>query len=120
MALHLGHINLNKIHRLIKSRISQLLILEDLLVCESYIEDKMAKRPFTAKGYRAKECLKLVHIDVCGSFNVHAWEGYKYFITFTNDYSNLGYIYMMHRKSNAFDDEFIEFKVNISRHFDLI
>ena len=45
---------------------------------------------------------------------------------FMDDYSRFGYVYLMHRKSNALD-EFIEYKenqktnwVNISRHFDLI
>ena len=47
----------------------------------------MTKKPFTAKEYKAKECLELVNLDICASFNVHAQEGYEYFITFTNDYS---------------------------------
>ena len=52
----------------------------------------------------------LVHIDVCKSFNVHAWEVYEYFITFMDDYSKFEYVYLMHRKSNALE-KFIEFKV---------
>ena len=58
------HINLNIIQRRVKSRILPYLILEDLLVYESYIEGKMTKRLFTTKGYRAKEYLELVHIDI--------------------------------------------------------
>ena len=69
----------------------------------------MTKKPFTAKEYKAKECLKLVHLDICASFNVHAQEGYEYFITFTNDYSMFGYVYLMHRKFDALN-KFIEFK----------
>ena len=69
----------------------------------------MTKRPFTAKGYRAKECLELLYTNVYGSFNDHAWGGYKYFIMFMDDYSRFGYVYMMHRKSDALD-KFIEFK----------
>ena len=69
----------------------------------------MTKRSFTVKGYRDKECLELVHTDVCGLFNVHAWELYEYFITFTDDYSRFGYVYLIHRKSDALD-KFIEFK----------
>ena len=29
----------------------------------------MSKRPFTTKGYRAKECLELVYIDMYGPFD---------------------------------------------------
>ena len=76
--LNLGHINLYRIQRLVKSGILPSLILKDLPVCESCIEGKITKRPFTTKGYRVKECLELVHTDVCGPFNVHARGGYEY------------------------------------------
>ena len=110
--LRLGHINLNRIQRLVKSGILISLILKDLPVCESCIECKMAKRPFTTKEYRTRECLGLVHIDVCEPFNVYAWGGYEYLITFTYDYSRFGYVYLMHRKSNTLD-KFIEFKAEL-------
>ena len=76
------------------------MILEDLLVCESCIDGKMTLRT------RAKECLKFVHTDMHGNFSVHVWGGYGYFITFSNDYSRIGYVHM------RFDalDTFIEFK----------
>ena len=70
----------------------------------------MTKRPFTTKGVRVEECLELVHIDTCEPFNVQACEGYEYFITFTDDYSRYGYVYLMHGKFDALD-QFKEFKV---------
>ena len=72
----------------------------------------MIKRHFTTKEYRAKECLELVHTDMCGPFNVYAWGGYEYFIMFTDDQSKFWYVYLMHRKSDALD-KFIEFKVEL-------
>ena len=50
-----------------------------------------------------------MHIDVCGPFNVNAWGGYDYFITFMDDYFRFGYVYLMHKKSDALD-KFIKFK----------
>ena len=47
---------------------------------------------------------------MCEPFNVQARGGYEYFITFTDDYSRYGYVYLMYRKSNALD-KFKEFKV---------
>ena len=76
------------------------MIPEDLSVYKSYIDGKMIKRT------RAKECLQLMHTDMYGNFSVHAWKGYGYFITFSDDYSRFGYV---HRKSDALDT-FIEFK----------
>ena len=68
--------------------------------------------PFIAKGYKAKECLELVYTNVYGSFNVHAWEGYEYFISFMDDYPKFRCVYLMHRKFDALD-KFIEFKAGI-------
>ena len=69
----------------------------------------MTKRSFTIKGVRAEGCLDLINSYVCGSFSVHARSGYEYFITFTDDYSQHGYVYLRKKKSKAFD-KFKEFK----------
>ena len=61
----------------------------------------MTERPFIVKGYKAKECLELMHTDMCGSFNVHVRRRYEYFFTFMDDYSKFGYVYLKHRKFNA-------------------
>ena len=69
----------------------------------------MTKRSFTAKGVRVERCLNLIHSYVCGPFGVHARGDYEYFITFTNDYSRYGYVYLMKKKYEALD-KFKEFK----------
>ena len=73
------------------------------------------------KRTRAKEYLKLVHTNIYGTFSVHAWGRYGYFITFSDDYSRFGYV---HRKFDALDT-FIKFKARsnnllgiIPSHFD--
>ena len=38
--------------------------------------------------------------------------GYEYFITFTDDYSRFGYVYLIKRKSEAFEN-FKEFRVEV-------
>ena len=101
--LRLGHINYSRIHGLVKSGILNSLIFEPIPVCESCLEGKMTKRPFKAKGNRATIQLELVHTDVCGPMSVQARGGYEYFITFTDDYSRYGYVYLMRHKSEAFD-----------------
>ena len=84
-------------------------------VCKPCLEGKMTMRPFKAKGYRAKEVLDLVHTDLCGSTPTSARGGYEYFITFIDDYSRYGYIYLMRHKSEAFD-KFKEFKAEVENH----
>ena len=81
-------------------------------LCESCLEGKMTKRPFNAKGNRAKDLLELVHSDVCGSMSIQARGDYEYFITFTNDYSRFGYVYLMKWKFEGFE-KFKEFRVEV-------
>ena len=63
------------------------LIIGSLPVCESCLEGKMTKRPFKAKGRRATETLELVHSGVCGPMSGQASGGYRYFVSFIDDYS---------------------------------
>ena len=75
--LRLGHINPNRIHDLVKSRILNSLEFEPIPMCEYCLEGKLTKRPFKAKGYRATKPLELVHTDVCGPMRVQARGGYR-------------------------------------------
>ena len=86
-----------------------------LLVCEPYLEGKMTMRPFKAKGYRVKEVLDLIHTDLCRPMSTSARGGYKYFITFIDDYSRYGYIYLMCHESVAFE-KFKEYKTEVENH----
>ncbi|KAK8523031.1 hypothetical protein V6N12_073742 [Hibiscus sabdariffa] len=64
----------------------------------------MTKAPFSGKGERASDLLGLIHSDVCGPMNTQARGGYQYFITFTDDFSRYGYIYLMHHKSESLEN----------------
>ena len=44
--------------------------------------------------------------------STHAKRDYEYFITFTDDYSIYGYVYLMRRKSEAFE-KFKEFRAEV-------
>ena len=99
----LGHINKNRITRLVKEGLLDLGDCESLPTCESCLLGKMTKSSFTGKGERASELLGLVHSDVCGSMSTSARGGYFYFITFTNDLSWYGYVYLMKHKLESFE-----------------
>ena len=100
--LRLGHINLDIINRLVKDGPLRKLNAGTLPVCESYLEGKMTKRPFSAKGERSKEPFQLVHSDVFGPLSVQSRGGYEYFVTLIDDYSRYGYVYLMQKKSKTF------------------
>ena len=86
--LCLGHINSNRIQRLVKDVFLEPLDFNEFPIYESCLEGKMTKRPFNAKANRANDLLELVYLDVCGR-STQAKGGYEYFITFTDDYSRL-------------------------------
>ena len=63
----------------------------------------MTKSPFIGKCEKAKEILGLIHIDVYGPMNTAIIGGFSYFITFTDDHSRFGYVFLMRHKSESFE-----------------
>jgi hypothetical protein len=70
---------------------------------------KMTKACFTGQSERASDLLGLVHTNVCEPISSVARCGFQYFITFIDDFSRYGYIYLMRHKSESFE-KFIEFQ----------
>ena len=54
-------------------------------------------------SWRAKEVLGLVHSDICGPITPISNEGKRYFIMFTDDYSRKTWVYILQKKSEAFN-----------------
>ncbi|GJS31496.1 zinc finger, CCHC-type containing protein [Tanacetum coccineum] len=71
--------------------------------CKSCISRKMARKPFPHQVERAKDLLGLIHTDVCGSFRTVSREGANYFITFIDDFSRYGFVYLMKHKHEVFE-----------------
>ena len=63
----------------------------------------MIKSHFIGKDKRASDVLKLIHTDVCGPMSISAKDGYVYFITFIDDYSRYGYVYLIKHKLESFE-----------------
>jgi hypothetical protein len=69
--------------------------LESFETCESCLLGKMTKTPFAKSCKRLSDLLELVHSDVCDPISTISISGYEFFITFTDDLSRYGYIYLM-------------------------
>ena len=74
----------------------------------------MTKLPFVGHGERATDLLALVYTDVCGLFDVPPRDNFVYFITFTDDMSRYGYVFLIKHKSEAFE-RFKEFKHEVEK-----
>ncbi|KAK2389954.1 secreted RxLR effector protein [Trifolium repens] len=105
----LGHINERRISKLHKDGLLESFDYESYDTCRSCLIGKMTKAPFKGIGERANDLLALIHTDVCGPLNIPARGGFTYFITFTDDFSRYGYVYLMKHKSESFE-KFKEFK----------
>ncbi|GJX30653.1 retrotransposon protein, putative, ty1-copia subclass [Tanacetum coccineum] len=62
----------------------------------------MTKNPFSGIRNRAKDLLELVHLGVCGPFRIQTRDGDPYFLTFIDDFSRYGYVYMIKLKHDVF------------------
>ena len=81
---------------------------ESFDTCEACLMGKLARTSFNGNVERASDLLEIIHTDVCGPVSIPARGGFLYFITFTDDLSWYGYIYLMKHKSETFD-KFKEF-----------
>nr|GEX88376.1 hypothetical protein [Tanacetum cinerariifolium] len=58
----------------------------------------MTKKSFPHRPERATDLLGIIHTDVCGPLIHVSRQGASYFITFTDDYSRYGYVYLLKHK----------------------
>jgi hypothetical protein len=90
---------------------------ESFDTCESCLHGKITKAPFTGQSERASDLLGLVHTDVCGPMSYVDRGGFQYFITFTDDFSRYGCIYIIRHKSESFE-KFKEFQNEVQNKLD--
>ncbi|KAL0411261.1 UNVERIFIED_CONTAM: Retrovirus-related Pol polyprotein from transposon RE2 [Sesamum latifolium] len=98
----LGHIFKDRIRRLVDSKNLEIDNLDHLPTCESRLKGNMIKKPFVGQSAITNGLLDLVHTDVCGPLSIPTKGGFSYFITFTDDHSRYGYVYLIRYKSEAF------------------
>ena len=65
-----------------------------------------------AKIDRCTELLRVIHTDICESFTPSSMGGYKYFITFIDDYSRYGFVELIREKSGSLE-AFKDFKEKV-------
>ena len=98
----LGHVSKEQLKILVKNEILLNLNFADLDICLDCIKGKQTKH--TKKGAtRSTQLLEIIHTDICGPFDVPSLGGEKYFITFIDDFSRYGFIYLLKEKSQAAD-----------------
>nr|GEY52852.1 retrotransposon protein, putative, Ty1-copia subclass [Tanacetum cinerariifolium] len=99
----LGHISKKRIEKLQHDGLLNSIDIESLGKCVSCMSGKMARKPYSHQVERAKDLLGLIHTDVCGPFKIVSRQGAIYFVTFTDDFSRYGYVYLLKHKHEVFE-----------------
>nr|GEZ19849.1 hypothetical protein [Tanacetum cinerariifolium] len=99
----LGHISKKRIEKLQHDGLLDSSDLRAFEKCVSCMSGKMARKPYTHQVKRSKDLLGLIHTDVCGLFKIMLRQGASYFITFTDDFSRYGYVYLLKHKHEVFE-----------------
>nr|GEW59997.1 hypothetical protein [Tanacetum cinerariifolium] len=100
---HLGHISKKRIEKLQHDELLNSTDLQAFEKCVPCMSGKMARKPYTHQVERAKYLLGLIHTDVCGPFKIMSRQGASYFVTFTDDFSRYGYVYLLKHKHEVFE-----------------
>ncbi|GJT97353.1 retrotransposon protein, putative, ty1-copia subclass [Tanacetum coccineum] len=99
----LGHINKKRMEKLQHDGLLDSTDIKSFEKCVSCMSGKMARKPYSHQVERAKDLLGLIHTDVCGPFKIMSRQGASYFVTFTDDFSRYGYVYLLKHKHEVFE-----------------
>nr|GEW40259.1 hypothetical protein [Tanacetum cinerariifolium] len=99
----LGHISKKRIEKLQHDGLLNSIDIESLGKCLSSMSGKMARKPYSHQVERAKDLLGLIHTDVCAPFKIVSRQGASFFVTFTDDFSHYGYVYLLKHKHEVFE-----------------
>ncbi|GJR97113.1 retrotransposon protein, putative, ty1-copia subclass [Tanacetum coccineum] len=100
---HLGHISNKHIEKLQHDGLLNSTDLSAFEKCVPCMSGKMTRKPYTHQVERDKDLLGLIHTDVCGPFKIVSRQGASYFVTFTDDFSRYGYVYLLKHKHEVFE-----------------
>ncbi|GKC68648.1 retrotransposon protein, putative, ty1-copia subclass [Tanacetum coccineum] len=99
----LGHISKKRIEKLQHEGLLNSTDIQSLVKCVSCMSGKMARKSYSYQVERAKDLIGLIHTDVCGPFKIVSRQGASYFVTFTDDFSWYGYVYLLKHKHEVFE-----------------
>ncbi|GJS76489.1 chrysanthemyl diphosphate synthase [Tanacetum coccineum] len=99
----LAHISKKRIEKLQHDGLLKSTDDESFDQCVSCLSGKMTRKSFPHRPERATDLLGIIHTDVCGPLRHVSRKDASYFITFTDDYSRYGYIYLLKHKHEVFE-----------------
>ena len=84
-------------------------------VCSGYVLEKHHRDSFDKPAsWHTSVPLKLVHSDLCGPLPSASFSGFKYFLTFIDEYSRRTWFYFLKLKSEVFN-MFLAYKALVEK-----
>ncbi|GJZ23206.1 retrotransposon protein, putative, ty1-copia subclass [Tanacetum coccineum] len=99
----LGHISKKRIEKLQNGGLLNSTDIKSFEKHVSCMSGKMARKPYSHQVERAKDLIGLIHTDVYGPFRSVSRQGASYFVTFTEDFSRYGHVYLLKHKHEVFE-----------------
>ncbi|GKA58668.1 retrotransposon protein, putative, ty1-copia subclass [Tanacetum coccineum] len=99
----LAHISKKHIEKLQQEGLLKSTNDESFDQCVSCLSGKMTRKPFPHHTERETGLLGIIHTDVCSQLRHVSRQGASYFITFMDDYSRYGYVYLLKHKHEVFE-----------------
>ncbi|GJS05546.1 retrotransposon protein, putative, ty1-copia subclass [Tanacetum coccineum] len=99
----LAHISKKRIEKLQQEGLLKSTDDESFDQCVSCLSGKMTRKLFPHHPKRTTDLLRIIHTDVCGPLRHVSRQGAIYFITFMDDYSHYGYVYLLKHKHEVFE-----------------
>lgn len=115
-----GHLNKNTLLELFKNKIVDGLpttYSKELGFCGTCVKAKFTRLPYPSyEKQRSRRPLELIHSDVCGPVNPVTYDGYKYFVSFIDDFTHFVSIFLLKQKSEVLEC-FKKFKLQAETQF---
>jgi Reverse transcriptase (RNA-dependent DNA polymerase)/Integrase core domain/GAG-pre-integrase domain len=107
----LGHLGVDNIEKLVKGKMVTGLTVGEgdfkhnlpAPLCDPCAQSKLSRASFPHSDSKTGDVLELVHMDLCGPYQVESLGGAKYVATFLDDFSRLSVVRTLARKSDVSD-----------------
>lgn len=114
-----GHIGFSGLREIINKGmvvgIEKNIKIQEVEFCEPCVNGKITRFPFGTRT-RSERVLEIIHSDVCGPITPQTYDGYRYFVTFIDDFSNFSVLYLIKGKDEVYD-KFREFVSMVQAKF---
>lgn len=113
----LGHLNPNSLKWMCDNNLLNFKFkANDTDFCEPCAMAKSKCKPHKGKISKTTRILELVHTDVCSASPDVTFDGFRYFLTFLDDFSNFVTVYLIRSKSEVADLMIQYITENTNRH----